>query len=815
MPPPKVGDLIIDPNTGRPRVVESIDEENQTVRMRPEDPLVSEGFEGVPFNPPKLLDAGSAVEAAAKEDPGLLATIASGFDPTTPEGRRNLAGTAGSIAGSMAATQAIGLLGGPPGTVAATAANIGRGALIARKVARVAAPIAGAAIAGGVENVVEGFLGTPDAPPAPELFGGPPRLDEDDEPRQGPRQGLVAAAGEFLRAGTDPFFPGGSPAEDFKQGAAEQSAYEIGGQVLSLAVKSLGKRAVGPFLTVVVTKALKASRKEIQETLKVTLRAAREQVLKARDAGVAANKVAARLLGTAKDKASRAAQRGVGGPPIFQGTQTEVGEAVAGIHRGPGRTVRQELGEIVGQAAEAGPPVDITVLKQEAQDVFDEQIRGMIDSFGIGGGPADPKLVGIIDNMMSAGVPDEAQASFRAALVAAGVDPAIAQTTVANAADPFFNKSIALLKRFINSPDEVPFVDAHLLKRELGERSGDFTQVATQQVVQLTRKFRSGLSEVLDAASPEYREANQAFKAVRDILEAPAAKTLMTLAETAPQVLVKSLRQDAVLEARMWRDLMLVVAPQAGPQAGSRGRVTWDLLRSTWLKEKIIKGNADELTDRLLKIPPDFAEVMFNDEAGRGYLQGVRQIADSYDTALAIARGASERTEAAGLVVIRRAERNVSETVADLAKEVSEEIKTVEFEFATSSLFKLSGRPIEFVAADVVKMAFLGPMNVWGAVATMRLIRGPKGADLIRWAALAPRNTQLLVDALTGPAPGQAMGAILRLPTIGAYLQHPTEHDLARFAEEEDAVTGQLPPTPPSLISDPAGAVAGLFSGGR
>lgn len=817
-PPFFVGQLVTDRATGRPRVIQSIDEASQTLVFEEEIKPFASPTAGLNR---QLLDASSAAEAATQEDPSLLATLAAGFDPRTPEGRRNLAGTAGSIAGSMAATQAVGLLGGPPGTVAATAANVGRGVMLARKGAQIVGPVAGAAIAGGATNVVENLLSTPDLPPSPEMFGGPPRLEDDEPPQTGApsRQGLVGAAGEFVRAGTDQFFPGGSAAEDFKQGAAEQSAYEVGGQVLALAIKSAGKRILGPFLTTQVTRSLKASRKEIQETLKVTLRAAREQVLKARDAGAAANRVAARLLGTTKAKLSRAAQRGFGGPPLFRGTalggtMTEAGQAVAAIHRGAGRTVRQELGEIVGQAAEAGPPVDITVLKQEAQDVFNEQIRGVIQSFGIQGAPDDPKLVGIVNNLMNSGVLEgTARQAKIAELTQAGVDAAAAQLTVDQVSDPFFNKSLLLLRRFINSPDEVPFVDAHLLKRELGARSGDFSEVATQQVQQLTRKFRSGLSRVLDDASPEYREANAAFKAVRDILEAPAAQTLMSAAETAPEVLVKSLRQDAVLEARMWRDLLLEVAPQAGPQAESRARVSWDLLRSTWLKEHILKGNADKLSERLLAIPPDFAEVLYSDDAGRAYLRGVRQIADAYDSALSLARGAAERTEAAGLGRVRAAETNVRDTVADLAKEVSDEIKSVEFEFATSSLFKNSKRPIEFVGADVVKMAFLGPMNVWGAVATMRLIRGPKGADMIRWAALAPENTKLMVDALMGPAPGQAMGAMLKLPTFGAYLQHPTEHDLAAFSEAEDAVTGQLPPTPPSLISDPASVIAGLFSG--
>jgi len=809
MPEPKVGDLIIDQRTGRPRVVQSVDVENGRATLRPEDPIVSAGFEGVNVPQPTLLSAGSAMDAVAEDDPSLLQSLVMGFDPRTPEGRRNLAGTTGSILGSMAMTQVAGLAGGPPGEIAATGVNIVRGGRMALTAGRAVAPVVGAAVAGGAANVVDEFLDAPEPPPAPEGFGGPPRMPVP-EPQ---RMGLVPAAGEFLRAGADPLFPGGGPAADFRQGAAEQGAYEIGGQVLGLAIKSIGKRLVGPVLAVQVSNSLKAARKEIQDTLKVTVRAARDQLRKAQDAAKLAGRAATRTLATVKAQANRAAQRGFGGPPLFRGTTlggtpAQVGQAVEGVIRGPARSVRVELGELVGQAAEAGPPLDISPIKQQAQDVFDEQVRGVLQSFGLQG-PPDSQVVGIVDNMLSAGVDEATKDSFTAALVDAGVDVGAARVTVDTAADPAFNKTIQLLRRFINADDTVPFADAHFLKRELRRRSGDFSQTATEQSVQLTRKFRSSLQELMNGASPEYAAANSAAGRVIDILEAPAARTLMKLANSSPDVLVRSLRQGNVTEARMWRDLLLEVAPQAGRPGSQEGRVTWDLLRSTWLKEHVLKGNADQLTDRLASLPPDFAEVMYGDAPGRSYLRGVRQIGEAYDAALQTARAAADRTEATGVAAIRGAERR-GEVAADLLRETREGITREEFEFASSSIFKK--RPIEFIGADVMKMMFLGVTNVWGAVASMRLIRGPKGADLIRWAALSSENTQMLVKTLTGPAPGAAMAAILRMPTIGGYLQDPTGHNLATFAEEEDAVTGQLPPTPPSLISDPVGAIAGLFS---
>ncbi len=780
--PPQVGDLITDQQTGRPRVVQSVDLQAQTLVLEPEDPTVAAGFEGVDFPLPSILTPGQAVDAVAKEDPSLLQTLASGFDPRTPEGRRNLAGTTAAIAASAGATQLAGAVAGSvvpgvgtaAGTLVAGGVNVARGVKLAVTAARVLGPPLAAAAAGGTTAAVEAVLGPSEAsirPESPPEFGGPPRLPQEVE---------------------EPPLFGHGPAAAFMRGALEQGAYEVGGQVLALPIKFLVNRAITrPFVALQATRGVKAIRKEVQETFKVTIQAARSEIDRVSDLVRVANRDAKRLLGLQTRQAGRAAREGAGAPPRFlgTGTPTTTGVAVAGVLRGPARTVRQELGEKIAQVAEAGPDLPTAKLKEQAQLIFDTQIKDVVEGFG--GAPPSSEVVEVMQTLMSRGATEAEQATLAARLVEAGVATDVAQATIQTASHP----TMGLLRRFFNAPKTVPFRAAHQIKRELAEKSGDFTQIATQQSVQLTRAFRSSLDNLLDSSYAPYRAANEAFARVASIMKAPAAKQLLKFATTHPEVLVRGLRPGNVMEARMWRDLLLEVAPQAGPPGAQTGQVTWDLLRSTWAKEHLLqKEGIDELTKRLDVLPADFAEVLYGDVPGRSYLTGLRRIASSYDDAVAVAASTEESTIIAGRLAKRAASEGFRGARSQ-ATEAGKRLIELESEFATSTI--LGKRSMEFVLADLAKSMFLGVTNVWGAVSTVRLLRGPKGADLVRWGALSSRNTQLLVEAMTGSAPGRAMAVILRDPDIGAYLQDPLEHELRTFLEDREA---EGPPMPQTLL---------------
>ena len=68
-------------------------------------------------------------------------------------------------------------------------------------------------------------------------------------------------------------------------------------------------------------------------------------------------------------------------------------------------------------------------------------------------------------------------------------------------------------------------------------------------------------------------------------------------------------------------------------------------------------------------------------------------------------------------------------------------------------------------------------------------------ADLIEWAAYSPKNTQLLVRALTSPAPGMAIADLMRTSGLGEVL----------LGERASAApqAGTPPPRLPSVIGAP------------
>jgi len=64
--------------------------------------------------------------------------------------------------------------------------------------------------------------------------------------------------------------------------------------------------------------------------------------------------------------------------------------------------------------------------------------------------------------------------------------------------------------------------------------------------------------------------------------------------------------------------------------------------------------------------------------------------------------------------------------------------------------------------ADIMRAATLGTGSWFGNLSILRLINGPKGADLLEWAAYSDQNTRRLTQALMGQAPDRVMSALLR-----------------------------------------------------
>lgn len=785
---------------------------------------------------------------------------ASALDPRTPEGRRNLAGAGGAAlaAGALVATA-------PASVPAAAVTGLAAGT----------AGVAGAFLGGELAEGGEQLVGTAPASSMAMLGAGAQQggYEAAGQAFMWPiralgRRLLATSVGRAATKGLQ----AARVATMARLDNALTAASEAAGDVKTLARQTVQytQRRAGDANRITrraEAEALRGVRKSTQAGVEQAARAGEALVGQAPDdvVSVARRQVAATTRG-----AQETAQAGVGVAEEQAAARTAeaaapyeamvaqppsaalAGRAASAVVEGPATDARNIVGKQVEQAAKDAPPVDIKALKAEAQQVL-ERIAKPQRSFPRG----TPEEAGVLEGASAIGpVSAEtvakleqraAQGDASAVAKLAHIQQLRADLDAAQAAahqEVLKHPALGVIQRILNADDVVPFLDAHLWKSELqNSLQGTYDKVVRKQVTSITQKLAGGLREALAVHEP-YNQATRAYAKIVPLYTKEYAALIRKTAVTDPEALVRSISADKPTAVRMLRDVLVTQSAEGGKAV--EGQRAWDLVRSTWTHENVLKGGIDKLEGNLAKLPKEFADLFYGDESGQAVLQNLRTLSSAYKAAeqtglseiaaaktageagvegarragesaidqamraraglqqqaaggiaaaRATGREAIERTQAAARTRVEATRRTGAAAVdqaeleagqvrrlaageirdARIAKRVGRAPTAEESRFAESSLRAGHLPTPEQIGADIARVGGLGIFQIWGGLSMMRLLRGPKSAELIEWAAYSPANTQWLVRMVTGPSPAadvvasgmRAMVSALSQPKVG------------------------------------------------
>ena len=522
--------------------------------------------------------------------------------------------------------------------------------------------------------------------------------------------GILAESGEQL-VGTKP------PSSTAILGAgAEQGVYEGIGHGVMGAVGWPFKRAAG-------TKVGRFAAKHFETTLDA-----------ARDAITSARQVASDAVTAGK----AAVQSVIGGPPPIR--STAAGEAAHAVIRGPAQQAKEEIGQLVDEAAQSGPPVDITALKAEAHRILGEEIRPAAEAFPRAGAQESKNLPidDVVKQLQGAAQvklsPEElAKRSPSQRAAAQAIQTALAKAQEDQAATTLKHPAMAVLGRIINAEDTVPFHAAHLFKRELDEAIGTaWDKSVRSRVTNITKTARGTLREALGVHEP-YNQATAAYQAIAPLYTKGLAPKLRRVAVEDPEAVVRLINPKKPTETAMLRDLLVGQSAKVGQEQA--GQQAWDGVRSAWTAENITGGPIEKLGTRLDKLDKDFAHVMYGDPAGQTVLTNLRSISTAYQQGRAASEAAIKQA-VSGLKGARHEARSFTQSTV--------------------------ARGYGDMMPDVLRAVVLTP-GIWGLVSLDRLLHGPASKDLLLYAAYSPQRTQLLIHALTDTEAGAAAANFLRM----------------------------------------------------
>ena len=686
---------------------------------------------------------GGPIATPPPAEPGFLQSVAESMDPRTRTGRRNIAGGVGDIVGT-----AVGAAAG----VAAAPATGGASLAVAPATGGVIGSAAGGMLAEGVER----YLGT--APPD---------------------SSLVSAG-------------------------AEQGAYAIGGRIVAWPIRAVGKRLmasrVGRFATESFDDLLTGARDALS-TAREAARNAVQQATDVKDMAVSAAKTkASELVGGTRRAAAEATEAATGrakagtesissryakiatAPPTV--TPRVAGERAQQVIAGPARQAREEVGQMVEQAAESGPPVDIKALKAEAQRILGEEIRPPQAAFPKGAAEVDPAVQELAD--LAAKFPPEKMATMLPSqqVQAQAIHDALAKAQEDQAATLLKHPAMAVLGRILAADDTVPFKAAHLFKRELDDAIGTaWDKSVRNRVTNITKTIRGTLREALGVHEP-YNQATAAYQSIAPLYNKGIAPKLRAAAIDSPESIIRLIKPNDPTKLSMLRDLLLAQPAKVGKE--KEGQFAWDSVRSAWTDENLIKGPIEKIDDRIAKLAPEFLDIMYGDAPGQTVLTNLKAISAAFKQAEEmgaasvrevgeVARGSVAAAREMGQAAVSaaqatgkqnvRAEKQAGRQLIGQHIDALGDIRREAKRFVRSSLVRARD---EDLISDALRAGGLGIGSIWGAQSIARLIlRGPKSRDLIYFASHAPESTQLLVRALTGPESGLAMAELLRLTGLG------------------------------------------------
>lgn len=577
-------------------------------------------------------------------------------------------------------------------------------------------------------------------------------------------QALVPVAGAAVGGATTAVAQG-APAKDIIPAGTEQGALEAGGQAIAWPLRAIGRRLLAHPVAKAAASALESGRSMVNEQLDTILATADAAVRGTRQGARAAEgraKEAARgakaAVGLAEEKAAQGTAEAAGkwptvtpppgappmavshaGPPVY----AQTGRQVAGVIQGPAKHSLDQLGQAVGEAASTGPAVDFRPIKAKLEAMASAARPSTIAGKATAGQ----------EYVHAAGGSDTLTQAFKDAGIAMEESHPLP----------------GVLSQIQNAPDTVSFADAHKYKRLLDDAT-NWQSPARKQLHGITKGIRSTLREAL-AVHPPYNEATDAYQQAVPLFTKGVAKQITRSAADNPEAIAKLVKPDQPTRLQMLHDVLMHHAAEGG--GAEEGRQAWNGVRSALTWEHLIKPGIEKFEASLAKFHPDVVALAYGDTEGKAVLDHLQQISAAFQqaqeggratrtaakTAAVHAADTAARTAEAGRSAIAQRSTEAGATRAQVA--VAKKPTPTETAFATSSL--ASTPPPAQIASEVLHAGASHGMGVFKARAVGKLLfSGPKVNDLVQWAAYSRPRTQLLVRAVTGPAPGMMIADLMR-----------------------------------------------------
>jgi hypothetical protein len=516
--------------------------------------------------------------------------------------------------------------------------------------------------------------------------------------------------------------------------AAEQGTSEAIGGALLWPLKAVGRRLVAPAVGASVRTAIT----DTIDSASSTITSLRKQIT----AGIAGAKAGTEAQ---VEKLSQRLSAVPGGPP-----PATVGKQVNKVIQGPAKSVLEEAGNRVEETALDGPMVSLKGVRDKINTVGKQLQRP-------GGGPP-PETAYLKPQHRAMMKPEDLKLLEQ----------------VENT-----HPVKGILGELQELGDEIPFAEAHRIKRLLDE-TVNWESPAKKLVQQATKGVRQELRAAMSGHAP-YDEATKAYSDLVPLFRKGIAPKLKKQIVENPELVVNTIKATKPTEVQMLKELLLTTAEKGG--GGPEGQAAWNALRSEWTFRNVVNGPVEKLGQRLGKLPDDFRGVFYDDQVGKQVLDNLQQISKAYDDAIQSGKIAIDTTKRAGAQAIEG-----KEAVIEGAKKTARE-------FSGSSLGGV--HKFESVATDAIRAAILTPTSAWQNVALLRLmVHGPKVPELIRYAAYSGEGTQKLVKVLTSRAPGMALADLMRTPGLIDYLNDKGEPGSAPPPSQPVRAQGPAPARP-------------------
>jgi hypothetical protein len=552
------------------------------------------------------------------------------YDPRKPEGRQNLAGLAGEVALSKV-----------PGATALKP--------FAQSALRVVAPAVGAGLFAGAEAAIEQAV-------APRGLGDLVTGEAPDSPtRVAAEQALYSIGGQAVmwplrRAGK--LFLGGQIGK----------AAEAGVKAEVKATREAGTRATTQIRDKVAegVEAARILERANTDAVAANLQGKIAQARAAATAAVGSAELqgAERVAAAKTAAASKLAQQELDNTALVQtitkgyddllATPPSVAAAVGAtrnVLEGPAKRALEMAGQRVDEAAASGPMINVGpikkalegFIKQKRPDVIFQQGKPKLPQIGFGprAVEAAKATAGGTKSTMTGSVSPEEMTNLQ---------KAIAQALGVPESHPLPG---VVGKILTIGPEQIPFKEAHQIKRLLDE-AVNWDRVAKKHLEAITKATRGELRTALAVHEP-YNVATAAYHSLVPIYRKGIGKRLSSALMNNPDQAARLLKDNDPIQAATLKDL-LVTQSAAGGDARA-GQIAWDMVRSHWTYDRLIRGGADGLADRVRGViteHPEFVKVIADDDAGKQVLQNLATLGDAITAAKTLGAERLAATKTAG-----------------------------------------------------------------------------------------------------------------------------------------------------------------------